>query len=160
MALVKCPECEREISNKAEHCPGCGNPMRPQPKVEYSKYQLSVPQGTETSYIGTLSRIFAGIVWIVGFVFAIEFYNRMQSFGSFLVVLLIAFAVGIIPIVLAQFFDDVHTIRWALQGMSLTHEMKKATDQSQTSNKEVYCTNCNKYYAKYYTTCPHCGQKR
>lgn len=27
MALVKCPECGREISNKAASCPGCGYPM-------------------------------------------------------------------------------------------------------------------------------------
>lgn len=27
MALMKCPECEREISDKAEKCPHCGNPL-------------------------------------------------------------------------------------------------------------------------------------
>ncbi len=27
MALIKCSECEREISSKATTCPGCGNPM-------------------------------------------------------------------------------------------------------------------------------------
>ncbi|MFA7216724.1 MAG: zinc-ribbon domain-containing protein [Candidatus Paceibacterota bacterium] len=27
MALIKCSECEREISDKAESCPHCGNPM-------------------------------------------------------------------------------------------------------------------------------------
>ena len=26
MALIKCPECEREISDKAEACPHCGCP--------------------------------------------------------------------------------------------------------------------------------------
>ena len=26
MALIKCPECGREISDKAESCPGCGCP--------------------------------------------------------------------------------------------------------------------------------------
>lgn len=26
MALIKCPECDREISDKAEECPGCGCP--------------------------------------------------------------------------------------------------------------------------------------
>lgn len=27
MALVKCPECGREVSNKAASCPGCGYPV-------------------------------------------------------------------------------------------------------------------------------------
>jgi len=27
MALIACPECERQISDKAEHCIGCGAPL-------------------------------------------------------------------------------------------------------------------------------------
>ncbi|WP_417039619.1 zinc-ribbon domain-containing protein, partial [Clostridium porci] len=26
MSLIKCPECGKEISDKAEKCPGCGYP--------------------------------------------------------------------------------------------------------------------------------------
>ena len=29
MALVRCPECGREVSDRAESCPGCGYPFRP-----------------------------------------------------------------------------------------------------------------------------------
>jgi len=29
MALIRCPECGREISDKATACPGCGYPMPP-----------------------------------------------------------------------------------------------------------------------------------
>jgi RNA polymerase subunit RPABC4/transcription elongation factor Spt4 len=28
MALIKCKECEKEISASARSCPGCGNPMK------------------------------------------------------------------------------------------------------------------------------------
>ena len=31
MALIKCPECGREVSNAAASCPGCGHPIAPQP---------------------------------------------------------------------------------------------------------------------------------
>lgn len=31
MALIKCPECGREISDKAEACPGCACPMSAEP---------------------------------------------------------------------------------------------------------------------------------
>ena len=27
MALIKCSECGKEISNKADKCPNCGNPI-------------------------------------------------------------------------------------------------------------------------------------
>ncbi len=27
MALIKCPECGKEISDNANKCPNCGNPM-------------------------------------------------------------------------------------------------------------------------------------
>ena len=33
MALVKCPECGKEISDKASNCPGCGYPIESQ-KIE------------------------------------------------------------------------------------------------------------------------------
>ena len=32
MALISCPECGKEISDKALACPHCGNPMNPQPQ--------------------------------------------------------------------------------------------------------------------------------
>lgn len=27
MALIKCPECKREVSSTAKNCPGCGAPI-------------------------------------------------------------------------------------------------------------------------------------
>src|SRR5438132_11238099 len=52
MALVACPECQREISTAAAACPHCGKPMSP---------SLSVPQAAmppaaeETLWRGTPS---------------------------------------------------------------------------------------------------------
>lgn len=35
MALIKCPECGKEISDKAVSCPNCGNPINtPEPQIE------------------------------------------------------------------------------------------------------------------------------
>ena len=31
MALIKCSECNKEISDKATTCPNCGNPIQIQP---------------------------------------------------------------------------------------------------------------------------------
>ena len=30
MALIKCPECNKEVSTNAETCPHCGNPLKKQ----------------------------------------------------------------------------------------------------------------------------------
>ena len=29
MALTQCPECSRDVSDRAASCPGCGYPLRP-----------------------------------------------------------------------------------------------------------------------------------
>ena len=34
MALISCPECGKEISDKAIACPNCGNPINPQTQQE------------------------------------------------------------------------------------------------------------------------------
>ena len=36
MALIKCPECSKDISDKAANCPNCGCPLNKQ-KIEYNK---------------------------------------------------------------------------------------------------------------------------
>ena len=36
MAMIKCPECGKEISSKAEACPNCGMPIRGRQKKEPS----------------------------------------------------------------------------------------------------------------------------
>lgn len=33
MALIKCTECDREVSDKASSCPGCGSPIAATPET-------------------------------------------------------------------------------------------------------------------------------
>lgn len=47
MALINCPECNREISDKASVCPHCGNPMNDAKEI----VNLSFPNTTEQEYI-------------------------------------------------------------------------------------------------------------
>lgn len=38
MALIQCPECKREISDKASFCPGCGCPISSSYDDNYGSY--------------------------------------------------------------------------------------------------------------------------
>jgi DNA-directed RNA polymerase subunit RPC12/RpoP len=38
MALIKCTECGREISDKAQNCPGCGSPVSQKDEPTNVKY--------------------------------------------------------------------------------------------------------------------------
>lgn len=40
MALIRCPECNREISDKATACPGCGYPLNSPSQETAEKEQL------------------------------------------------------------------------------------------------------------------------
>ena len=52
MALIKCPECKREISDKADKCIQCGYPLKLKPYHEIVNgeiYDLSFLQNTNIS---------------------------------------------------------------------------------------------------------------
>jgi len=36
VALIKCDECDKDVSSKAVSCPNCGNPISTIPKNEYN----------------------------------------------------------------------------------------------------------------------------
>jgi len=67
MALIACPECQREISEKAAACPHCGSPTQSTPiKVETAAGAVVTTQATGRSWkiiqlIGALL-ITAGVV--------------------------------------------------------------------------------------------------
>jgi len=72
MALVKCPECGREVSSAAASCPGCGHPIRPAvsaPSTPQRKWSpgvaavlsLVIP-GAGQMYKGQVAR---GLVWFL-----------------------------------------------------------------------------------------------
>ena len=42
MALIKCPECGKEISDAAESCPNCGYPIKGQQKMKKEVMSFAV----------------------------------------------------------------------------------------------------------------------
>ncbi len=82
MALIKCPECGKEISDKAEKCPNCGYPISNQSKAKdeydnlYSAARaFSKPKNSnkseEKKEISSTGRMVVGIIFIVLSVFTL-----------------------------------------------------------------------------------------
>lgn len=69
MALIKCPECEKEMSEDASQCPACGKPNKKLRNKKRSNYQGG---GCLMFIIGgalcIISPFLGGIVAIVGLV--------------------------------------------------------------------------------------------
>jgi hypothetical protein len=72
MALVKCPECLREVSSAAASCPGCGHPITvvhaalPEPRRKWSPgvaalLSFIIP-GAGQMYKGQVG---SGLVWLL-----------------------------------------------------------------------------------------------
>lgn len=58
MALVKCKECDHEISDKASTCPQCGAPQENKPK------EIEEPKGPKQYSLGGLLMLIA-FVWFI-----------------------------------------------------------------------------------------------
>ena len=64
MALIKCPECEKEISNKAESCPNCGYQLKNKDMQQRKKEKSnSIKSGTILCIIG--SSLLIGFILII-----------------------------------------------------------------------------------------------
>jgi hypothetical protein len=91
MALVKCGECGKEISDKAAACPGCGAPTAPVSAVSNTAPSVAVTRsGGKWEAVGT--------ILIVAGVLSVMFASPpISTFGS------LAFVVGLIVFVIGRF---------------------------------------------------------
>lgn len=68
MALIKCPDCGREVSDAAPTCPGCGRPMNASSTVGTSA-RPAVIERTSKSYKGAMLvgalMVIVGVIWII-----------------------------------------------------------------------------------------------
>lgn len=88
MALVKCKECGKEISNKAEICVECGFPLS---KKKNGSEEIKTQQKTRKSL--KLQLLLSKIMMILGFVLAFG-YSQMKD--DKVIIYICVFVVGII----------------------------------------------------------------
>lgn len=88
MALVKCKECGKEVSNKAEICVECGFPLS---KKKNGSEEIKTQQKTRKSL--KLQLLLSKIMMILGFVLAFG-YSQMKD--DKVIIYICVFVVGII----------------------------------------------------------------
>ncbi len=72
MALIRCPECDHEISENAVSCPHCGNPIN---EVTVS-YQTNSQINDESSNKNTTAMIVGFVIQIIGCIVFLSFNNK------------------------------------------------------------------------------------
>lgn len=60
MAVIKCPECHKEMSDIAEKCPNCGYPYAEKVALYHKAVDLMAECESETSFLG-VAEIFSSI---------------------------------------------------------------------------------------------------
>lgn len=67
MAIISCPECDRDISDKAQACPGCGAPVQAQrPTRQKQESQKVMRAGAKFEGLGFVAIVFGMIVAMAG----------------------------------------------------------------------------------------------
>jgi uncharacterized membrane protein YvbJ len=82
MAIIKCPECGTEVSDKAEKCPKCAYPF----SIASPQVQTQVIELTSKRYkLQKLLSIFASIIGLIIMAIASDSgYSGTQSLGGLL----------------------------------------------------------------------------
>lgn len=74
MALITCPECGKEISDKAATCPNCGCPLQqPQQTIQVEEWKPQKPKKMKNSTLSTWAAVLAFFTFTspIGFIVAI-----------------------------------------------------------------------------------------
>ena len=79
MALIKCEECGKEVSNKAASCPNCGAPISTLKETKATGVQLITIQ--ETSKIFKLHAVISVFLIIIGIIWLIVGINSADPSG-------------------------------------------------------------------------------
>ncbi len=129
MALMKCPECEGNVSDKAVFCPHCGFPIAE--KGTEAVYELEKGRPEYTGLAGLL-RMLAVISWIGGLIIAVvgaitvipgRYRDETTfSFGQFLVLLGPFVIYGAILMGLGKMAEQIAGTHGVVMGMRLVRK--------------------------------------
>lgn len=80
MALIKCPECGNDVSNKAPFCPHCGVPVSSR-EAPATRLVISPKKISDNSPAADFMIVLAWILWVGGVVISIFKANTSSVFN-------------------------------------------------------------------------------
>lgn len=173
MAMIQCPECRCEISERARVCPGCGYPIRE------NEYYIRPGNAAKSGFAIFLKVIaililIGGIILSGGMAFVMSIFIGKTSTGA--AVSFITFITAMIPYVFGAFITwcigtvvaEVREIHSMIEGMGLYRGKVKEKNQVETerhsqarfTGRPWRCSKCgtvNQGDARY---CGNCGEQR
>ena len=185
MAMINCPECNHEISDKAHFCPHCGRPTSLMPKPVPDK-KIVLSKGSEYSNpFATFLRVLAVLTAISGLIVAIVFsqqkvttYYRSEtvfSWGFFFGVLIGSLLSAFMLWSMGGIVDMIQGTYDMINGLRIEQVDEAAPSGYRTSNatarplssvatsatpsgKTWRCPKCGKENAASDRVCKDCGQ--
>ncbi len=169
MALIRCSECNREISDKAAACPHCGCPIAVSIKVQMESKTVQKQEPVFTPSNDNISKLIlndipmpklsssiilgiASIIGLITFILAIQ----VSVFGAFALVAFI--------IVFVAFIHSIKKYHLAKKDFrkyqeKIYLERKAEQTQKEAEQKKRYELEAKRaeYAAKGIPTCPQCG---
>ena len=127
MALIQCPECGKEISDKAQACPHRGKPMQ-----EEKEYSLKISRN-DSCNTANFFFVIAWILWIGGVIVAIvagktssKYYSEPPfQWENFFTVLLTSALYGGASYCMGTIINYIYGIYYAIIKLELSHEVVK-----------------------------------
>ncbi len=106
MALIKCPECGTDISDKAAACPKCAYPIAGISTEESHTGKVQTIEKTRKKY--KMQIFIAALLVIIGFFLIISNVSSQQSNVAALILGAFATVGGVIWLIIAEFSSWWH----------------------------------------------------
>lgn len=71
MALISCPECKNEVSNKAEKCPKCAYPINPSKPIAKEVVKEVGSKSSEGLFLKTMNTGCFVLILIITFILVV-----------------------------------------------------------------------------------------
>ena len=172
MALMKCPECGREVSDCALACPQCGYPIK---KCERTQYSLRLGRPSANGF-ATFLMICAVICWIGGLIISYSGanipssyrYTTEFSFATFITLFIPYIVYGIILFCMSSVVSQISATYDIVSGLYLeTTQIKESSNEihtpkqhPQAKREQWKCPKCGSMNPTNALSCRDCGEYR
>lgn len=164
MALIKCPECGKEVSDKAPACIHCGFPME-LIENEVEKVTISKEASSKTGY--SMELIDYGnkkipVATVLKNTLGINDVDALELVGSAPCYLFKDKKDNVVAPIIKKLDTLPVEYKLYLNGELKRHKTKEEIDKSYSSNtissgKKIKCPNCSSLIAETSRACPMCG---